>query len=250
MSKSKMIVFQRRIIVVMGIIAILLSSWLAFQVYAESQANNKADAAEAKLVQTKSELKAQVESVSADLEETEKQLEVRNSEIEALNTEVANLTNEVESLTNDVEALESEMYDSSLAVGVVMTTNDINMIAKTVWGEARGLNDLEKSMVIWCILNRVDAGQTSIAKIVTAEGQFHGYSPNFPVEEDIVALVKDVLARWQLEKVCSGDVGRTLPKDYLWFRSRDGHNVFRNKFDGNYDIWDQTDWNEIWNPYA
>ena len=238
-----MIVLQRRIIIVMTIIACVLIGLLAFKIYAEAKAVNKAETAEAQLAKTTNELTAQVEAIAADLQETEKQLEVSNAEVEKLN-------GEVESLTNDVAELEAEMFDSSLAVGVVMTTNDINMIAKTVWGEARGLNDLEKSMVIWCILNRVDAGQTSISRIITAEGQFHGYSPNFPVDEDILALVKDVVARWQLEKVCSGDVGRTLPKDYLWFRAKNGHNVFRNKFDGNYDIWDQSDWNQIWNPYA
>ena len=243
MSKKKMIVFQRRVIIAMAIVASILIGLLAFKIYAEAKAVNQAATAEAQLAKTTNELTAQVEAMSADLQETEKQLKVSNSEVEKLN-------GEVESLTNDVAELEAEMFDSSLAVGVVMTTKDINMIARTVWGEARGLSDLEKSMVIWCILNRVDAGETSIARIITAEGQFHGYSPNFPVDEDIVALVKDVLARWQMEKVCAGDVGRTLPKDYLWFRAKNGHNVFRNKFDGNYDIWDQSDWNNIWNPYA
>ena len=243
MSKKKMIVLQRNIIIVMSILAIILSGFLALKIYAEAKAVDKAVTAEEKLAQTTDELNAQVAEVSADLQETEKQLEISNNEVEKLN-------GEVESLTNDVQELEAEMFNSPLAVGVVMTTKDVNMIARTVWGEARGLSDLEKSMVIWCILNRVDAGETSISRIVTAEGQFHGYSPNFPIEDDIVALVKDVIARWQLEKVCSGDVGRTLPKDYLWFRSRDGHNVFRNKFDGNYDVWDQSDWTQIWNPYA
>ncbi len=33
------------------------------------------------------------------------------------------------------------------------------MIAKTIWGEARGTSMTEKAAVAWCILNRVDSGE-------------------------------------------------------------------------------------------
>ena len=35
---------------------------------------------------------------------------------------------------------------------------DVEMLAKTIWGEARGVESItEKAAVAWCILNRVDA---------------------------------------------------------------------------------------------
>lgn len=184
----------------------------------------------------------EIKQISEKLNKTEVQLSQAQNEVSTLQSEVVGLE-------TDLAEIEAQMFDSKQAYGVIMTTKDVEMIAKAVWGEARGLSELEQSMVIWCILNRVDVYNTSIAKIVTAEGQFHGYNPNYPVNDKVVALVKDVLARWQMEKVCSGDVGRTLPKEYLWFRAKNGHNVFRNKFDGNYDLWDANDWSKVWNPY-
>ena len=164
----------------------------------------------------------------------------------SLNNEIAKTTtlqSELETANTIIAALKSEEY----TVGMTVTNYEIELIAKTVWGEARGTNTLEQSGVVWCILNRVDAGFGSIAEVVTAPNQFHGYSPNFPVTNEIKALVEDVIARWKLEKVCSWEVGRTLPSNYLYFSadSTGLSNVFRTEWTGNYEVWD---W-DCWNPY-
>lgn len=107
-------------------------------------------------------------------------------------------------------------------------------LAKTVWGEARGCSTTEQAGVIWCVLNRVDSDDPDfpddILSVVSQSGQFDGYSPDYPVEEDILALCEDVLARWALEKMGVGSVGRVLPADYLFFEGDGTHNYFRKEY--------------------
>ena len=95
-------------------------------------------------------------------------------------------------------------------------------IAKTVYGEALITHsDMEMAAVAWCILNRVDSTEAffpdTIMEVVTQDSQFHGYSESNPVDPHIEWLVRDVLNRWTLEKAGAEDVGRVLPKDYLYF---------------------------------
>lgn len=119
--------------------------------------------------------------------------------------------------------------------------------AKTVWGEYRGPDLKQQAGVVWTILNRVDSDQfpNDIVSVVTqkikGKPQFEGYNENNPVDEDIVALVIDVFDRYELEKTAVGNVGRVLPKDYLFFRSSGtGINVFRQGFKST-EIWDWKD---------
>jgi hypothetical protein len=178
--------------------------------------------------------KTALESVKNELASVQESLQI---EIE----KSASLNNEIETANSIIAALKSEEY----IVGATVTKAEIDMIAKTVWGEARGLNEFEQSMVVWCILNRVDDKQCSIAEIVTAPNQFHGYNKNHPVTDEIRTLVEDVIVRWKMEKVCNWNVGRTLPKEYLWFHGDGKHNYFRNAYSGNYNTWNC----ECWNPY-
>ena len=139
------------------------------------------------------------------------------------------------------------LIDVKYKVDYEVTNAEIEYIAKTVYGEARGCNTLEQSAVIWCILNRVDAGYGTIVEVITAPSQFHGYDSSFPVTDEIAALAKDVIARWKLEKAYGGNFGRTLPSEYLYF-SADATgigNIFRTKWTGDCEVWD---WN-CWNPY-
>lgn len=124
-------------------------------------------------------------------------------------------------------------------------SNIIDALAKTVYGEARGLSQMEQAAVVWCILNRADAAETdNLMQIITAPNQFCGYSPSNPVLPKIAELVKDVLTRWQIEKNCVGDVGRVLPKDYLYFTGDGKHNYFRKVYNSTA-YWDWS----LPNPY-
>lgn len=113
-------------------------------------------------------------------------------------------------------------------------------LAKTVWGEDRGGTATEQAGVAWCVLNRVDSPEfpDDVLSVVSQAGQFDGYSPDYPVEPDILALCEDVLARWELEKMGVGSVGRVLPADYLFFEGDGRHNYFRREYIGNGTTWD------------
>lgn len=112
-------------------------------------------------------------------------------------------------------------------------------LAKTVWGEARGCAVTEQAAVVWCVLNRVDEGHGygTIVGTICEPNQFVGYDYRNPVDPDILRLVRDVLTRWELEKTNSGEVGRVLPPDYLWFHGDGTVNHFRNAYEGG-DTWD------------
>lgn len=109
-------------------------------------------------------------------------------------------------------------------------------LAKTIYGEARGCSTTEQAAVVWCVLNRVDDESglwpDDIVAVVTQPSQFHGYDPDHPVLPELLALAEDVLARWEIEDSCVGDVGRVLPREYTYFSGDGRHNYFRTEWDG------------------
>ncbi len=110
--------------------------------------------------------------------------------------------------------------------------DELDMLAKLVYAEARGIRSkAEQAAVIWCVLNRVDAGfsKGTISSVVRARSQF-AYSSRKPVKKGLRNLARDVVIRWLLEKQGVEDVGRVLPKDYLFFAGRGGHNWFRKRY--------------------
>ena len=123
-----------------------------------------------------------------------------------------------------------------------------NYLAKTVYGEARGLRTTEQAAVIWCILNRTDLRATQtpndIIAVITAPNQFVGYRVGNPVTTDHYNLSIDVMTRWMSEKNGWVDVGRVLPKEYLYFYGKGGHNHFTTSWRGG------TPWNwSLASPY-
>lgn len=107
-------------------------------------------------------------------------------------------------------------------------------LARTIWAEARGCSTTEQAAVVWCALNRVDSPDfpDDILDVLEQPNQFSGYGVEYPVLPEILALVEDVLDRWQLEKTAVGDVGRVLPKEYLFFYGDGRHNYFRVDYKG------------------
>lgn len=109
-------------------------------------------------------------------------------------------------------------------------------IAKTIYGEARGCSKTEQAAVVWCILNRVDKKYSGkpkdIIRVITAKHQFTGYKKNNPVKKEHYNLALDVIERWLREKDGETNVGRVLPREYLYFSGKNGKNVFRTKYKG------------------
>lgn len=98
------------------------------------------------------------------------------------------------------------------------TDGDIEILAKTLYGEANCVDDVGKEMVVWCILNRLDSGifGDSITEICTAPYQFEGYHPDYPITDKNLAIIDYVIDQWELEKI-GYEVDRVLPSDYLFF---------------------------------
>ena len=119
------------------------------------------------------------------------------------------------------------------------TYEDADLIAKTVWGEARGCDTTQQAAVVWCILNRMDSAAfpNSIRAVVTQKYQFAGYRAENPVELDILALVYDVLVRWSMEPEYAGSVGLVLPENYLFFTGNGIENAFTETLFGE-TVWD------------
>lgn len=112
-------------------------------------------------------------------------------------------------------------------------------LARTIWGEARGCSTTEQAAVVWCVLNRADRDEwpDDPLEVVQQPYQFAGYDPDNPVWSEHLALAADVLDRWELEKTAVGDVGRVLPKEYVYFDGDGLRNYFWTEFKDN-EAWD------------
>ena len=122
----------------------------------------------------------------------------------------------------EVAEPEYEMY---------FTEADVIALAQMLYGEARGCTVDNQIKCVWCVLNRVDDARfpDTIIGVVSAPGQFHGYSPNFPVWDELKEVARDVLTRWSLEKQ-GVTVERELPNTYLWFTGDGVQNHFREAY--------------------
>ena len=117
------------------------------------------------------------------------------------------------------------------------------VMAQMLYGECRGLSTYEMSLACWCVLNRVDSPDfpDSVKEVITQKGQFHGYKATNPVDERLFNIAKDVILRWNMEGELVGNSGRTLPKEYLYFYGKDGHNKYRVRNSDPKGIYDFTD---------
>lgn len=122
----------------------------------------------------------------------------------------------------EVAEPEYEMY---------FTEADVVAVAKMLWGEARGCALDNQQKAVWCVLNRVDDSRfpDTIQGVLSQPSQFYGYSPNFPVWDELKEVARDVLTRWSMEKQ-GADVARELPDTYCWFTGFNGSNHFREEY--------------------
>ena len=111
------------------------------------------------------------------------------------------------------------------------TEADVIALAQMLYGEARGCTVDNQMKCVWCVLNRVDDARfpDTIIGVVSAPGQFYGYSPDFPVWDELYEVALDVLTRWSIEKQ-GVTVERELPDTYLWFTGDGETNHFREAY--------------------
>ncbi|MDR1572392.1 MAG: hypothetical protein LBS32_07695 [Clostridiales Family XIII bacterium] len=113
------------------------------------------------------------------------------------------------------------------------TEQDVEMLARMVFGEARGLPPEEQALCAWTAINRLESGRfgATLEDVLAAPRQFVGYSPNHPVTDGVRAVAEGALAAW-----AAGEPAPALPPyaetgSYLYFsgaRGGDGrmHNFF------------------------
>jgi hypothetical protein len=111
------------------------------------------------------------------------------------------------------------------------TEADVIALAQMLYGEARGCTVDNQAKCVWCVLNRVDDARfpDTIIGVVSAPGQFYGYSPDFPVLDRLYAVALDVLTRWSMEKQ-GADVARELEKNAVFFTGDGIQNWFRSVY--------------------
>ena len=114
---------------------------------------------------------------------------------------------------------EPEMY---------FTEDDVIAVAKMLWGEARGCALDNQQKAVWCVLNRGDDSRfpDTIQGVLSQPSQFHGYSPDFPVWDELKEVALDVLTRWSMEKQ-GVTVERELLPEYVFFTGDGIQNHFR-----------------------
>ncbi|MCD8311246.1 MAG: cell wall hydrolase [Firmicutes bacterium] len=130
-----------------------------------------------------------------------------------------------------------------------VTDTEIEMLAKLIWGEARGVESTtEKAAVVWCVLNRVDADTypNTIAEVINQNKQFGGYDEDNEITDEHLGIAYDVICRWLTEKNGEGeDVGRVLPSEYIYFTGDGDRNYFTVEWKSE-DYWE---W-ELPSPYT
>lgn len=147
-----------------------------------------------------------------------------------------------------VDEVHDIIVDPDVDYSVYIDEDDIEIIGNLIYGEARGIESkAQKAAIAWCVLNRLDSGRwgSTVYDVVTAKNQFDGYNPNRKYSyEDFITFVeckklaRDVLERYYSEKFGNENVGRVLPKDYLFFYGKDGVNKFTKEWKDYDSLWD------------
>lgn len=110
------------------------------------------------------------------------------------------------------------------------SSHEVTLVAKTVWGEARGCSRDEQKLVVWCICNRADARNQSVEEVVTATNQFVGYDHDHPVESEIVEVVEEVLHAWSCNEEALILPPYATTSNYQYFSGDGAHNWFREEY--------------------
>lgn len=132
---------------------------------------------------------------------------------------------------NDIPVVNTAMYYDQ---------EDIVNMAKVLYRECGGVGSVtQQACVAWTVCNRADYSNEGISDAIKRKNQF-AYDVNAPVTDDLMWLAEDVLSRWNREKNGETDVGRVLPKEYGYFYGDGKQNYFRDKFRGDYTIWDYS----------
>lgn len=102
-------------------------------------------------------------------------------------------------------------------------------IAKVLYGTARFNNEHDQTLVVWCILNRVehDNYPDTIKEVCQQEAQWMGYSENNPILSELYKV-----ANTELERYYSGDY-RPMSPEFIFMSWTEDEIVLRDRFEEN-----------------
>ena len=152
-------------------------------------------------------------------------------------------------VTPKIGIIPNAVQSVNAAQNCPITEDELVIMAKVLKRECGGLKGVyggvsakaRQAAVVWCALNRLDSEDPyypdTLAGVLTQSGAF-AWIPDTYVDTELLDLARDVVGRWWREKNGETDVGRTLPKEYLFFAGRNGENHFRDKYSGNFTYWD------------
>lgn len=121
---------------------------------------------------------------------------------------------------------EAEVEEEEFAV----PSNEVELVAKTLYGEARGCSSEEQALVAWCICNRADVFGKSIEEVVTQPYQFHGYADSNPVWLELEEVATEVLEAWYAGEEALVVEPYATTSEYLFFYGDGQHNWFREEY--------------------
>lgn len=109
----------------------------------------------------------------------------------------------------------------------------IILLAKMLWGEARGCSTTEQAACVWVALNRVSDPRwpDTLREVLLQPEQFRGLREDNPATEELMALAEDVLSRRARELAGETAVGRVIPEDYFFWAGDGKRNRFRKEYE-------------------
>lgn len=112
------------------------------------------------------------------------------------------------------------------------TEEEIILLAKMLWGEARGCSTTEQAACVWVALNRVSDPRwpDTLREVLLQPEQFRGLRKDNPATEELMALAEDVLSRRARELAGETAVGRVIPEDYFFWVGDGKRNHFRKEY--------------------
>lgn len=121
----------------------------------------------------------------------------------------------------------------------VITEEEEREIARMLYGEERQYGYIERAAVVWHLLNRIDSPlEANTVKGDLTHAHYSGYIKSNPVEEWAIWIVRDVVWRYACEKEGYEEVGRILPREFLYMACYKGHNRYRDRYRGSCHFWD------------
>lgn len=105
---------------------------------------------------------------------------------------------------------------------------DVVALAQCLEGECGGCSEIQQKAVCCVVFNRVDSPDFpgTLMGVITAPKQFHGYSPDNPVRDDLYELAYQEIVRWH-----NGEAG-VIGSEYLFFWGDGRRNHFTTQYHG------------------